>query len=144
MEIAMNEEIKAVALRYIEAMGRNDPDTAMACFLPTGVQHSMGNSGLSMTSTVERMRAGLEAFKQLLPGGLAFTIRSVTTECDRVVVECKGNGQTADGTPYHNEYCFVFTMRDGLIENSIEYFCTKLAEEVLLPRAKALGALTAD
>jgi hypothetical protein len=35
-------------------------------------------------------------------------------------------------------------MRDGLIENSNEYFCTKLAEEVLLPRAKALGALTVD
>ena len=137
----MSDHNKGTALRYLEAMGHNDAETAMDCFLPEGVQRSMGSSGLSTTSTVAQMRDGLMAFKQLLPDGLNFEMQTVIAEADKVVVECRGTGRTADDAVYHNEYCFVFTMQDGKIKSSNEYFCTKLADEVLLPRAIAMGAL---
>src|SRR3546814_5090279 len=75
----------------------------------------------------------IDAFKKLLPTGLRPQIKSVTAEDARVVVEFEGNAVTCEGKPYCNQYCVVFTMRDGRIGQVNEYFCTILADEVLWP-----------
>ncbi len=38
-----------------------------------------------------------------------------------------------NGTRYANQYCMVFTMRDGKISGLNEYYCTILADECMLP-----------
>ena len=47
-----------------------------------------------------------------------------------------------NGTPYCNQYCMVFTLRDGRIVHVNEYYCTILADEAIGPllaaRADAL------
>ena len=66
-------------------------------------------------------------------------------EGDDVVAEFAGNAVTSEGTRYDNEYCMIFTLENGRISFSHEYFCTKLADEVLwpivakLPFADAIG-----
>lgn len=137
----MIEENKATALRFVEAMGTNDPKTAGECFAPGGVAIAMGTTRFAGTRSSQMIVDGIEAFKALLPEGLNFTVKSVTAEGDRVVVEADGNGTTYEGTPYRNNYCMVFTMENGKIRQANEYFCTKLADEVLWPLAQKMGAL---
>jgi ketosteroid isomerase-like protein len=48
---------------------------------------------------------------------------------DHVIVEHSGRNQTPDGRPYNNNYCWVFTMRDGLISEVREYMDTQLVTE---------------
>lgn len=142
----MNDLNKAGALRFVEAMGTNDPETARDCFAPGGVAVAMGGSAFAGTRTPDQIAEGIEAFKALLPAGLNFTIRSVTAEGDRVVVEADGHGTTSAGDAYRNQYCMVFTMENGKIKQANEYFCSKLANDVLWPLAQKMGALgdTAD
>ena len=55
-----------------------------------------------------------------------------------MVVEFEGNAVTASGEQYNNQYCMVFTMRDGKIRQVNEYFCTILADRVLWPLVESM------
>ena len=52
-------------------------------------------------------------------------------EGDVVVVEARGDNRTRDGKPYNNQYCFVFTLKDGKLSAVEEYCDTALVEDVL-------------
>ena len=43
----MSEQNKAVAVRFITAMGSNDPETARNCFAPDGVAIAMGTTNFA-------------------------------------------------------------------------------------------------
>ena len=133
------EANKAVVLRFVEAMGTNDADAAAACLGPDAFTLAMGTSKFAGVRRYETIVGTLRAFRQLVPTGLRLSVKSVTGEGERVVVEAVGDAVTSDGKAYCNEYCFVFTVRDGLIRQSNEYFCTKLAEEVLWPLVESAG-----
>ncbi|WP_375689688.1 nuclear transport factor 2 family protein [Pseudooceanicola sp. LIPI14-2-Ac024] len=72
-------------------------------------------------------------------------VRSVTTGTSRtiptriladgdwVVVEAVGDMTAADGTPYRNEYCLMYRLRDGMIVEAREYQDSALCERVLGP-----------
>jgi ketosteroid isomerase-like protein len=138
----MSEQNKTVAVRFITAMGSNDPETARACFAPDGRAIAMGTTNFAAAPrSPQDIADGIESFKALLPEGLRFTIGDVTAEGDRVVVEAEGNGVTCEGTSYRNRYCFAFTFADGRIKEVHEYFCTKLADAVLWPLAQAMPGL---
>lgn len=132
---------KQVALRFIEAMGLNDTEGARDCMAPEGVAIAMGTTKFAGVRPRETMLQGIDAFKQIMPEGLRFTISSVTAEGDRVIVEATGNAITSDGKPYRNDYCKVFTFADGRILELKEYFCTRLADETLWPLAEAMEGL---
>jgi uncharacterized protein len=132
---------KQTAIRFVEAMGANDPQTAGDCMAHDGVAVAMGGSRFAGIRSRRMIVDGIEAFKQLVPEGLRFTIHSVTGEGDRVVVEAHGNAVTSDGTPYRNQYCWVFTIEGDKIKRVHEYFCTKLADDVLWPLAEKMQAL---
>ena len=52
-------------------------------------------------------------------------------EGDYVVVEARGDNVTRAGKPYNNEYCFVFRLSGGKIQEVKEYSDTALIEAVL-------------
>jgi uncharacterized protein len=137
----VSEENKRVALEFIDAMGLNDPERARACMAENGRAVAMGTTRFAGIRPRETMLEGIESFKRLMPDGLRFTIESVTAEGDRVIVEATGNAVTSDGRAYRNSYCKVFTFADGKIVELREYFCTKLADEVLWPLAQAMQGL---
>lgn len=137
----MTDLNKDVALRFIKAMGSNDPETAGACMAPDGVSVSKGFSKASGTRGAKLVVEAIGAFKALMPTGLRLDVKRVIGEGDTVMVEAEGNAITADGTPYANQYCFVVTLRDGKITEFTEYFCTLLAETVLWPQVERMGAL---
>lgn len=139
----MSEANKAVALQFMEAMGTNNPDLADAVVGPNAVAVARNTGKFAGTRSRDLMVGGIELFKQMIPTGLRFTIRDVTAEGNRVAVEAEGNAVTAEGKPYCNQYCFVFTVEHGKITHMNEYFCSKLADEVLWPMAEKAGGMPA-
>lgn len=129
----MSEQNKQVVLDFIDAMGRGDAAAAAPCITDDAYTLAKGFGKFAGVRTHDTILATIEAFSKLMPGGMEPTIRSVTAEGDRVVVEFDGNGTLCNGEHYGNEYCMVFTLRDGRICQVNEYFCTILADEKLWP-----------
>jgi ketosteroid isomerase-like protein len=129
----MSEQNKQVVLDFITAMGKGEPDAAAPCITEDAYTLAKGYGKFAGVRNRDTILATIGAFKALMPGGLAPTILSVTAEADRVVVEFEGNGTLYNGESYRNEYCMVFTLRDGRICQVNEYFCTLLADKVLWP-----------
>lgn len=134
----MSEQNKEVVLKFIRAMGASDGATAATCLAPDAFTLAKGFGKFAGIRRYDTIIGTIDAFKKLLPTGLSPTIQTVTAEGDRVVVEFEGNGTTSDGRPYCNEYCMVFTLADAKIRQVNEYFCTKLADEVLYPLVEAM------
>jgi len=134
----MSEHNQQIVLRFIEAMGRSDADAAAPCLAPDAFTMAKGFSKFAGVRRYATIVGTIDAFKKLLPTGLRPAVQTVTAAGDRVVVEFEGNALTSEGKPYCNQYCMVFTLREGKIRQINEYFCTKLADEVLWPIVAAL------
>ena len=135
----MSEQNKEVALKFLEAMSVVDPETFASCLAPDAFTLTKGFiPPLSGERDGQTMVGMVGLFKTLFPKGLGLTYQSVIASGDKVVVEAEGNAITADDKPYCNQYCFVFTMKNGKIKQLNEYFCTKLASDVLIPTVERL------
>lgn len=129
----MSERNKQVVLAFIEAMGSSDGAAAVPCLDPEAFTLAKGFGKFAGVRHYDTIVGTIDAFRKLLPTGLRPKIQTVTAEGDRVVVEFEGDALTLEGTPYCNQYCMVFTMKDGRIKQVNEYFCTLLADQVLWP-----------
>jgi ketosteroid isomerase-like protein len=134
----MSEQNKRLVLKFIEAMGASDAESAAPCLAEDAFTLAKGFSKFAGVRRYETIVGTINAFKKLVPTGLRPTVHTVTAEAERVVVEFEGDAVTCEGKPYCNQYCMVFTMQDGKIKQVNEYFCTKLADEVLYPAVVAL------
>jgi uncharacterized protein len=56
-------------------------------------------------------------------------VHGIYADGEHVVVEHSGRNETPDGRPYDNNYCWVFTIRDGLVRQVREYMDTQLVSE---------------
>jgi ketosteroid isomerase-like protein len=134
----MSELNEQIVLKFIGAMGSSDADAAATCLAPDAFTVAKGFSKFAGVRRYETIVGTIKAFRKLVPTGLRPTVHTVTAAGERVVVEFEGNAVTCEGKPYCNQYCMVFTLRDGKIKQVNEYFCTKLADEVLYPVVTAL------
>lgn len=141
----MSEQNKEIVLRFLEATGTNDAATVEACVDPDGVSVAKGNSRFTGPRRFgTNIAATIATFERIIPTGMRYTFHSVTAEGDRVVVEAEGDAVTHDGKPYRNQYCFACKVRNGKVIEVNEYFCTKLADEVLWPAYESAGGPAAD
>ena len=129
----MLENNKKIVLNFIAAMGAGDRDSAATCLTPDAITIAKGYGNFSGVREYDTIVTTIAAFTQLFPTGLNPEIKSVTAEGERVIVEFEGRGRTCDNKDYHNQYCMAFNLADGKIKQVNEYFCTKLADEVLWP-----------
>jgi uncharacterized protein len=130
----MSEANKKIALQFVESMGAGDRDAFAATLTPDCVAIAKGFAQVSGRREHDEMIATAAGFKEIAPAGFKPVIHSLTAEDDRVAVEWEGQAVLADGTPYHNQYLMLLHFRDGLIRQVNEYFCTKLADEVMWPQ----------
>jgi len=135
----MSERNKQVVLDFIAAMGRGDAGAAAPCITEDAYTLAKGFGRFAGVRTHDTILATIAAFRELMPQGMEPDILSVTAEGERVVVEFEGNGTLVNGEPYCNQYCMVFTLRDGRICQVNEYFCTILADRVLWPLVEGAG-----
>jgi uncharacterized protein len=134
----VSDDNKAVVRTFIEAFSSGDATTAATCLASDSVTVAKGFGQLSGVRPREIILATTAAFKDLIPTGLRPTFISMTGEGDRVVAEFEGNATLANGEQYNNQYCMVFTLREGKIINVNEYYCTLLADAKILPLLAAV------
>ena len=129
----MSEANKRTALEFLTAMSEGDAEAQARCLAPDAVTYTKGFAKVSGRRTREMMLATTAAFKEIVPTGFRPKIQKVVAEGDSVVIEFEGNAVLSNGKPYCNQYVFIFTFADGKIRQLNEYFCTVLADEVILP-----------
>jgi uncharacterized protein len=133
---AQNTEL---VLKFLRAMGTSDAATAANCLAPDAYTQAKGFGKFAGTRYFDTIVATIAAFKTLVPTGLSPEVHTVTAAGDRVVVEFEGKATLSNGEQYNNQYCMVFTLKDGKIKQVNEYFCTILADQKLWPLVEAMG-----
>jgi len=59
------------------------------------------------------------------------TVHAILADGDRAVVQQSISAETRAGKQYDNEYCWVYTFRDGRIAHMMEYADTRKAASIL-------------
>lgn len=129
----MSEANKAVALKFIDALGRGDAEAVKTTINEDVIAIAKGTSLGSGMRNYAEIVATFGMFGQITKTGLNPKILSVTAEGDRVAVEWEGYCTLVTGTQYNNQYCMVFWCRNGKICKLNEYFDTKLTDTALGP-----------
>lgn len=124
---------KKTAVRFLEAMGAGDGAAMDLCLARDATTEARNFCSVGGKNGREQMVAMASAFPLMMPGGLHFDILRIFGDERFVAVECDGKAVTARGDDYCNKYCFTFRFENGLIAQIHEYFCSKLADEVILP-----------
>lgn len=76
---------------------------------------------------------GIALLPRVFPDKLAFTIKSLTAEGDRVIAEFSGEGTTRGGVVYRNDYLYLFRIRDGKVCFLAEWLNLDAMRGVLIP-----------
>jgi ketosteroid isomerase-like protein len=71
-----------------------------------------------------------DEFPAVFGSQVSIDFRAVIAEGDTVVVEERMRATLPSGRPYDVDYCFVFELRDGLIERVREYLDTRRGLEM--------------
>ena len=129
----MSQRNKDVAAAFFVALGRGDVAGLQRVLHPELVAIATGTSLFSGTRRVQDVLDAAAMLKSAAPEGIEFTVVSMTAEENRVSAEAEGRSVLANGSPYDNQYHFLFTVQDGQIVGIKEYFCTKLADAALGP-----------
>jgi uncharacterized protein len=129
----MSEQNKQIATKFIEAFSQGDTDGVKRYLAPDAITFAKGFGKLSGPRPYEFIVATTSAFKTIIPSGLRPQFKTTTAEGDRVIVEFEGDATLANGERYCNQYCMVFTIRDGKIKQVNEYYCTLLADQKIGP-----------
>ena len=129
----MSEANKQTALKFLYAMSVGDAEGQADCLGPDAVTITKGFAQVSGQRNRETMLATVTAFKDIVPTGFRPKVHRVIAEGDTVVLEWEGDAVLSNGEPYCNQYAFIFTFKNGLISRLNEYFCTVLADKVILP-----------
>lgn len=67
------------------------------------------------------------------PGSHVFTFPTMIADRDTIALEWHVSARNANGDPYENDYCGVFTIRNGKITAVREYLDSRYAAKVLFP-----------
>lgn len=129
----MSEDNKVIVTRFLRALSAGDVEALKSLMTEDIEAVAMGTGKISGTRRYEDIVKIGAAFPLITESGLNPSIVSLTAEEDRVVLEWEGHAVLTDGQQYDNQYAMIFVLRDGRVCRMKEYFCTKLADEVLVP-----------
>ena len=130
-----SETSKAVIQAWFDHLARGDVATAMGLMAQDIRYTLIGTSPLSGTfvGMEEVSNKLLGPLFERLEAPIAFTLRELIAEGERVVALARGHAKGRHG-PYDNTYCFVFSVKDGAIVSLEEYMDTVLVETALYGR----------
>ena len=129
----MSEANKQVALDFLAAMDAGEAEAMARCVTEDCFVNTQGFAGVSGRRNRETMLATASAFKQIVPTGFRPKIKRVVADEQTAVLEFEGDAVLSNGELYCNQYVFVFYFENGKIKQLNEYFCTVLADKVMLP-----------
>jgi ketosteroid isomerase-like protein len=123
------EANKQVIRTYFEAVNARDNAAILSLLTQDFVFKGMGRNPDWM-----RYQWGPEAFADAprdmstkMKKPLAFNLRGMIAEGDRVAVQADSYGEMLNGKIYDNAYHFIFAFAGGKIREVLEYCCTYTA-----------------
>jgi uncharacterized protein len=127
------EATRALIQRFVDARADNDAATLAELLTDDAVWHAPASANIGPFS-------GRDAVVKALTGGAAGAIldvstikrdvRSLIADGDRAVVQQRLTATARNGNDYANEYCWVYTCRDGQVQLLEEYADTLYAGRV--------------
>lgn len=123
----------AIVRKFIAAMSEG----AITGDLVTGDFHVWIVGSEQMADRESYVR-GIALLPRVFPGKLHFEIKSLTAEQDRVIAEFSGEGMTAGGEVYRNDYLYLFRLRDGKVCFLAEWLNLDAMRGVLIPAMQAV------
>jgi len=128
------EETRALIARYLEARGANDAAALDSMLTDDAEWHLPVSAGAGPF-------VGREKVVEALTGGVSGKMFDLSTikrepwkvivDGDTAAVQQKLSATTVKGAEYINEYCWVYTCRDGKVARMVEYADTLHAGRVL-------------
>jgi ketosteroid isomerase-like protein len=128
------EETRALIARYLEARGANDAAALDSMLTDDSEWHLPVSAGAGPF-------VGREKVVEALTGGVSGKLFDLSTmkrepwkvivDGDTAAVQQKLSATTVKGAEYINEYCWVYTCRDGKVARMVEYADTLHAGRVL-------------
>ena len=88
----------------------------------------IGSTPVSRTYKTKRefLDGAVRPLTEKLSGAIKPTLRAITAEDDRVVLEWQGQTSGKNGKPYNQTYCWVMQIQNGQIVEGIAYLDTEL------------------
>jgi ketosteroid isomerase-like protein len=133
-----NQEIKARIQNAFEALSSGNPQPYLDLFADDVSFRVTGSTRWSGTYRGKERLVNelLRPVSRCLQGKFNATVGRVVVEGDLVVMETKGENNTAkNGKPYNNEYCWVCRVKDGKFAEVTEYADTELFTSALVGEA---------
>ena len=126
-----NKQIVAEIFRRKAETGTNEP--LLTAMEPDAVWTVTGTSRMSRDyqGPDDLQDNCLKVLARHLAGGNKAHLQDIRAVEDKVFVQWKGESETHAGTRYDNDYCWVFTMKEGRITRVVAYLDTFLLETVL-------------
>ena len=128
------EETRALIARYLEARGANDAAGLDSMLTDDAEWHLPVSAGAGPF-------VGREKVVEALTGGVSGKMFDLSTmkrepwkiivDGDTAAVQQKLSATTLKGAEYINEYCWVYTCRDGKVARMVEYADTLHAGRIL-------------
>jgi len=127
------EQTRALIETYYAALEALDRD-AIAPLLAEDVVLRMAETVPSDPVVGRRPVSGAVSQKGLATicdiSTFVMTVHHTTVDGDTAVVQQRHSVKTLEGKQYENEYCWVYTCRDGVIVDMLEYADTWKAAQV--------------
>lgn len=129
----MEEENKRLLQNIFKEMSMGDSRPFVAALADDVTWKVMGRTQWS--GTYRGKQTVLDELLRQLQARLADRYRAsadrIIAEGSYVVVQARGQAMTTAGTPYNNEYCFIYRVENGQIKEVIEYLDTELVTAAL-------------
>ena len=118
--------------RYFDMIERGDPEIGSLLtddvVWRTPQSSPMAGPWVGKAAVLEGMGGGVGLYAE---GTLDLQTAVRAASADHVFVEMKLTATTAGGSPYENDYVFVFVIRDGRIAEVREHLDTHYAQRIL-------------
>ena len=75
-------------------------------------------------------RAVTQPFVERLAEPIVARVLAIHDVGDTVIVQWEGTSKGRNGRPYHQSYCWVMHLRDGLIDDVVAYLDTALVNDI--------------
>ena len=124
---------KRLVTAFMQALGKGDAAAMKPLLADDMVAICTGTCLLSGSRNAAEILAAMGMLMQATKNGIEFKILNLTAEEDRVAVEAEGYSTLVTGTPYNNQYHFLFFIRNGKVYRLKEYMDTKMVQDCLGP-----------
>jgi len=127
VSMSASESNKQLIRNFFDGLNKRDFANAFGLIADDVQWWIIGSTKVSGDHDKRFISLGLKTILTRTFTGYQFTLGTLTAEEDRVSATAESDATHKNGKHYHNHFHFLFTIRDGKISNTREYYDTEHA-----------------